>query len=335
MLEVVGLGAEMEWVYEVLVGSRSSDAAELSAVTGLPEQQVRAALSDLERLGLARRLRGRPGHFAAADPSSALDVLLLRREEAIQNARLRAKELSERFREATSRQAPDQLVEVVVGREAVRDRVDTARRGARTELRIFDKPPYAAEPNPPEVEPSGDLLLRRGGSVRTIYEQTSLEVLGRLRGEISTAAARGTLDRVLPELPLKMVLVDDRLGIVPLQAAPTVIDTAVIVHPSGLLTALSALFETLWRVSLPLALDDTGACARPAAPGEQPSDAERHILALLTTGVPDDAIARELGLSERTFRRRVQNLMERLGARTRFQLARQAARRGWLDDDAN
>lgn len=325
MLEVVGLGAEAEWVYEVLVGTRSSDAAGLSTVTGLSEQQVRAALSDLERLGLVCQVRGRPGYFAAADPSSALDVLLLRREEALHNARLRAKELSERFRDATSGQVPDQLVEVVAGREEVVHRVDTARRGARTELRIFDKPPYAAEPNPPGIEPTGDLLLRRGGSVRTIYEQSSLEVVGRLRGEISTSAARGTLDRVLPELPLKMVLVDDRLGIVPLEAAPTVVDTAVIVHPSGLLTGLSALFEALWRVALPLALDHTDT-------GEQPSDGDRHILALLTTGVPDDAIARELGLSERTFRRRVQNLMERLGARTRFQLARQAARRGWLDD---
>jgi hypothetical protein len=43
-------------------------------------------------------------------------------------------------------------------------------------------------------------------------------------------------------------------------------------------------------------------------------------------------IARELRLSERTYQRRVRGLMERVNAQTRFQLARQAARRGWLNE---
>jgi DNA-binding NarL/FixJ family response regulator len=54
---------------------------------------------------------------------------------------------------------------------------------------------------------------------------------------------------------------------------------------------------------------------------------------LLTAGIPDDVIARELGLSERTYQRRVRGMMERLQVQTRFQLARQAALRGWFDDD--
>ncbi|KGN31699.1 hypothetical protein N802_03310 [Knoellia sinensis KCTC 19936] len=41
-------------------------------------------------------------------------------------------------------------------------------------------------------------------------------------------------------------------------------------------------------------------------------------------------MARELGVSERTVGRRVARLEERLGARSRFQLAAQAYRRGWL-----
>jgi hypothetical protein len=37
-------------------------------------------------------------------------------------------------------------------------------------------------------------------------------------------------------------------------------------------------------------------------------------------------------LSDRTYQRRMHDLMERLHAQTRFQLARQAARRNWLRD---
>jgi DNA-binding NarL/FixJ family response regulator len=44
----------------------------------------------------------------------------------------------------------------------------------------------------------------------------------------------------------------------------------------------------------------------------------------------DDVIARQLGISERTVRRRVADLAARLGAASRFQIGAQAARRGWV-----
>lgn len=40
---------------------------------------------------------------------------------------------------------------------------------------------------------------------------------------------------------------------------------------------------------------------------------------MLTTGATDAAIARRLGVSERTVQRDVRDLLGRLGARTRFQ----------------
>jgi DNA-binding NarL/FixJ family response regulator len=41
-------------------------------------------------------------------------------------------------------------------------------------------------------------------------------------------------------------------------------------------------------------------------------------------------IARQLGVSERTVRRRVSDLAEILGAGSRFQIGAQAVRRGWV-----
>jgi len=100
------------------------------------------------------------------------------------------------------------------------------------------------------------------------------------------------------------------------------------VYQSALLEALSALFETLWQLSLPLELAATDPSLL-----DNPSAKERFILASMTAGLPDEAIARQLGLSDRTYQRRIHDLMERLHVQTRFQLARQAARRGWLDAD--
>ena len=56
------------------------------------------------------------------------------------------------------------------------------------------------------------------------------------------------------------------------------------------------------------------------------------LLALLVTGVPDVVIARQLGLSYRTFQRRLHELMGRLGAETRFQAGIRAVQLGWAAD---
>lgn len=46
---------------------------------------------------------------------------------------------------------------------------------------------------------------------------------------------------------------------------------------------------------------------------------ERACLAALVEGDTDEVAARKLGLTRRTFRRRVKDAMDRLGARSRFQ----------------
>jgi DNA-binding NarL/FixJ family response regulator len=60
------------------------------------------------------------------------------------------------------------------------------------------------------------------------------------------------------------------------------------------------------------------------------SPADQALLHLLHAGLKDDAIARNLDISERTLRRRITELTTRLGASSRFQAGAQAVRRGWL-----
>ncbi|POX65512.1 hypothetical protein C3481_16365, partial [Microbacterium sp. Ru50] len=60
---------------------------------------------------------------------------------------------------------------------------------------------------------------------------------------------------------------------------------------------------------------------------------EWRIVSLLGLGLPDEAIARHLGIGHRTVQRRVQALLVRLGAASRFQAGVLAARRGWWTPD--
>jgi DNA-binding NarL/FixJ family response regulator len=59
-------------------------------------------------------------------------------------------------------------------------------------------------------------------------------------------------------------------------------------------------------------------------------DQRTFLLRQLASGAKDEQIARTMGLSLRTIRRRIADLMIELGADTRFQAGAEAVRRGWL-----
>lgn len=313
MLEVLGLDAQVEKVYDVLLQGRPLAVPDLVTAAELTPARVRSALRLLGSRGLVTRLPGSPPRHQAVDPSLALDRLLLEREEQLRQARVRSQEAGDRFRQAAAGRDPGKLVELVTGRGQIIQRFDQLQRSARRELRAFERPPYQRG-----CESDAELeLLEQGVRVRVVFESTSAEHAARF-------VAAGGEARVLPSLPVKLLIVDDRLAVVPLQdtkAAPS--SSNVIVHQSALFNALTALFETMWEYALPLdpigSGDDT----------DEPGSTERRILGLMNAGMPDEAIARHLGLSHRTLQRRVHNLMERLHAATRYQLGAQAVARGW------
>ena len=59
------------------------------------------------------------------------------------------------------------------------------------------------------------------------------------------------------------------------------------------------------------------------------TDPVTTLVNLLASGRKDEAIARQLGVSGRTLRRRIAEVQDQLGATSRFQAGLQAARRGW------
>lgn len=322
LLAAAGLGPTDETVYEALMDGPATVAV-LAHATGLDEAQVRLALDALERSGLVGRPADQSDRYAAAAPDAALEALLLRQEERLKRARLYAQQLAARHRRTHAGQDPASLIEVVTGRMAVLERFEQVQRSARDEIRAIDKPPYAVDSgnhNPVEAE-----LLTRGIRYRVIYDPLGLADFHDLRADLEESAARGELARVLPALPTKLILADEKVGLIPLQANPSTIESIVVVHPSALLEALGALFESLWARALPLRFQPDE-----QAGGDGPTPDELRLLSLLSTGVPDVVIARQLGLSYRTFQRRLHDLLVRLDAGTRFQAGARAVLAGWI-----
>jgi DNA-binding CsgD family transcriptional regulator len=322
VLDVVNLDAAEQAVYELLVEVPVATITELTVALSLPVPRLWQVLERLEDLGLVSRVPGKTGWFAAAAPDVALEVLFLEQEERIKRGRMLADRLSAKFRQTVARRDPATLVEVISGRSAAAQRFEQVQRSARHQIRAIDRPPYASDParnHPVEVE-----MLDRGIAYRVIYDSTGMDQFHDLLGELEISIAHGEQARVLPAAPLKLCLADDRIGMIPLQAAPPDIESAVVVHKSALLDALCTLFDALWERALPLALVDDPSVA------DGPTTEERRLLALLTTGIPDETIAKQLGLSQRTLQRRIRALMTRLGAETRFQAGLRAAQVGWI-----
>ncbi len=316
---IIRLGRSAQAVYEVLVDGTSMSVADVRTALEMSTQLVRRALSTLVAQGLVTKIDDK---FAVTAPDVALSVLLLKTEAELEQARLHAAQLAERYRMASGSRLPTELVEVVHGSHEITRRAEQIMRTARHEVCFIDKPPYAKLAtvlSPVEAE-----LLAKGVRVRGLYDRDALE-LHDLLADLEAGIALGEQARVLAEAPTKMIMVDDRLAIIPLRSAPLAIESAVIVHPSALLQALGALFHALWHSALPLALPD-----RTVIREDGLSEEDSRLLALLTTGIPDRSIAKQLGLSYRTFQRRLHELMARLGAHTRFQAGLQAAARGWV-----
>ena len=99
-------------------------------------------------------------------------------------------------------------------------------------------------------------------------------------------------------------------------------DGTLLVRAPALVALVRELFEQYWSRRHPAAR------GRPRRAGRRRR--RPAVLRLLQLGLKDESIARQLGVSLRTVRRRIATLMDELGAQTRFQAGMEAARRGLI-----
>lgn len=317
MLEALGLTDIDEQVYTALLGRPHMAATQVAEEVGRGLSVVRAAVARLEDLGFVSRLPGSPTRLAATRPEVAVGALVARRTEELSDAADAAQQLSARFPKAM-RARPDELVEIVVGKSAVAARFVQLTREVRTELLVLDRPPYAqnaSSSNTSEMD-----VLGRGAKVRGIYAPEAFEMPGAY--DQSLAAVRAGEDaRVHGDVPLKLAIADGVEALLPLDS-DGVVDSVLVVRAPTVVSSLVRLFDLLWAQAWPLPVWDRDAASEPADP------IDHELLALLATGIKDEAIARDLGISVRTLGRRIGRLLDTLGARTRFQAGLQASRVG-------
>jgi DNA-binding CsgD family transcriptional regulator len=159
--------------------------------------------------------------------------------------------------------------------------------------------------------------IASGRRSRAIYPVRALhEAPDALRAR----AQAGEQVRVIPDLPTRMFVIGNTHAVLP-EPLGMADEPRLLVRQRALVEALSLMFDMTWERAAPVPELDLG---------EPRPDLRRFLLQQLAAGAKDEQIARTLGISLRTVRRRVASLLIELGVDSRFQAGVEAVRRGWL-----
>lgn len=331
MFEALGLSVNARRLYREMLGSVDLGVAELSVGLALPEAQVRSALDELTGLELLRASRDRLGAWRAVSPEHGLQVLILREAADLEDRRTRLASMQSAVSEIVGDYlrprsvGQDQAVgtlETLTGLDAIQERMEAIAHGARFRCRsVVPGGPVSAEAlkasRPLDME-----LLDRGVEQQILYQESA-------RSDPATVAygfwmvMHGAQVRTAAVLPLRMLIVDENAALIPVNSGgPS--QGAVLIANTGVIEYLIAVFDVLWSMAVPLQDEFTRDDLTGLLPGE------RELIRLLAQGMTDVTAAKHLGVSLRTVRRRMAELMERLDSGSRFAAGIEAARRGWV-----
>jgi DNA-binding CsgD family transcriptional regulator len=154
-----------------------------------------------------------------------------------------------------------------------------------------------------------------GRRSRAVYP---LRVLHEAPEVLRTRTDAGEEVRLIDDLPTRLMIIGVTHAIVP-EPLGFSDSPRLLVRQGALVSALTLLFELYWEKAMPV-----------SEPSGAASNERAFLLRRLLSGAKDEQIARTMGLSLRTVRRRIADLMIELGADTRFQAGAEAVRRGWL-----
>ncbi|MGW6985772.1 LuxR C-terminal-related transcriptional regulator [Streptomyces sp. NPDC054932] len=297
-----------------------------AAETGLTEERCRAALRSLTDTCL---LRTAGEGWQAVSPQAAGAHLLSGPEAALraheEQLRARREELQNRrdaftglipvYLQARQHVFPQGTIDHLPDQFAVRALLTEVIDGCRAEILVSKHGGSFPEAALREALPRDLALLERGVRMCSLYQHaTRFDPVTRAHAERLIGA--GAEIRTLPEVLPQMIIIDGELGFLPSRSGG-----ALLIREPDLLGYLLDVFHRDWEYATPFA---TG----PQAAHDISETVKQSILALLAKGLKDDSIARRLGISLRTCRRHVSELLLQLGANSRFQAGVIAERQG-------
>ncbi|WP_200260244.1 helix-turn-helix transcriptional regulator [Streptomyces sp. HSG2] len=304
----------MQRLYAEALRQGAGSREELVRDLDLPQSAAIQAFERLLALGLLEPRQDCPDIYdqRLLEAAEARAITPLR--QALHDAQTRVDTVMEEFaalreaHEATRDYRSDDVLQV--GAHDIDPMLEEAAKECRSEV-------LTAQPGGPrpvnilsQAQERDFAMLERGVSMRTIYQHSA-----RFSPATEAYAARlvesGAEIRTLDTLFPRLIIFDQRIAFVPTRKGPG----ALCVRHQGVVSFFIGVFEMAWQGASPFA-----SAYESRREGIVISDMQRAITRLLLVEDKDAAIARRLGISERSCRQHIAKLMAQLGARNRTHL---------------
>jgi DNA-binding CsgD family transcriptional regulator len=308
-LQVLGIGTEGESLYRQVLRTPGLLLTAYAGRLGWAGYEAEHALEQLRRRRLVRM--NDLGEVQADHPRAALERVLSAEEAQLATRRQHLAQL----RDAIDSYAADhRLGQQGSDHEApAREHVDPDSLATVHEhLAVSTDGPIlvahqVAGASPDEL-PVVRRLLEEGREQRGIYLS---DVVQQAPEAVEVWADAGELQRLSPTMPSTFICFGSQVALASTEWGKDTGEHVVLRDPV-VVRAFVELFERLWAAGAPIDQSDQG---------------DDQLVELMRQGLKDEAIARLLGISLRTVRRRVARLMDDHSVSTRFQLALRLAER--------
>ncbi|MFE5405579.1 LuxR C-terminal-related transcriptional regulator [Streptomyces sp. NPDC056580] len=327
---MLALDHETLRVYRAFLFHSEQETHELARLTNSDDGSVKAAITRLIDLSLLAPSKDSPGGLRAVDPLRGIRVLLEREQEELAWREHRIKHNTTMLDAiaaeyaAAVRSAQVDGIERLHRIDDIRTRIEALAESCQQESLAFHPAGPLSEEAVEASRPLNQRAIARGVRFRSIYIDSIM------RDRVTRSHAQWMAEhdcevRTTPSLPMRLLIVDTTAAVV--SGLPgQVSGTTLLFRSRPVVLAMRALFEAYWDHANWFS---PGSATGEASPGEI-TPQERKLLELLAEGLTDSAVARSLGISVRTERRKLAGLMERLGVSSRFAAGVQAARRQWI-----
>jgi sugar-specific transcriptional regulator TrmB len=257
-----GLTERETKVYMILLTKKCFTTSEIQNSVDITRTKIYEILQKMVARGICtERLVGKIKYYEAVEPKLALQRVFDKYKDECQSEFSKRKNLKDElikvlnpvFDISKNVSSPLDFIEIMKDRELIQKKYLMSVRETKNEMLTFNKGPYVCDTTKrlSEQIKEENKLLRRGAKSRNIYEDKELMSQKWLLDCLKTLSKSGNQARLTNNLPIKMMVFDERRVILPLQQNSPEGNgiTLLFIEHHGLALACKSLFDSVWEKS--------------------------------------------------------------------------------------
>ncbi|MGW5876154.1 LuxR C-terminal-related transcriptional regulator [Nocardiopsis terrae] len=317
-------------LYRLAVENPSWTPEQARDLLGLDEARISELVSLLVEHRLLRPSQDSQYHYHASGPESAAVELLEADRRRLQDEqfrmdRVRDEILSLQATYFSARQArrSSEAFDVVEDVDLIRLLLSNEAQRAEEELCVAHPGGGMSEGGLTRSISLDSIMLERGVVMRSVLQHATRHHAP-TRHYVNEVTKLGAQVRTIPVVPRRMIIFDRKVAFIPVEGGE-VAQGAVMLREPSVVDNLYSFFDLMWQSGRPFPVDVSNEQT------EAKEEVREAILEALATGAKDEMVSRKLGISVRSCRRHIAEIMTELKAESRFQAGIFAHKRGLVN----